>query len=324
MNRIMFVFPITIIIAFALVGCHRSDGENTQPDENTTQPQVLNGGTEIHFPTQSPQLQQISTDTVREQTIQIDFSAPAHVAVSVAHSEFGNSNVYLFENQDLTQLHADFIKSVSAAERSSKHLERMHDLYDHKAVAEKELLDAQAEHIQSQAELGEKESRLRAAGIDPKALGHTAAGTILAIADVPEGQVTNIQKDTKVELQCNAFADERFIGHGVSIGDVIDPATRTVKVPITIANPRNKLRAGMFGTAHFILKQHAMTIPRSAVFTIQGKSYVFVQSSPGSFQQTEIHFSSETPKFCAVNSGLKSGDIVVKDNVILLKQLSLD
>ncbi len=306
-NRVLFgTLALGVVMGAAVEDCHRSDGEPGNYQEVVSPPQVSTDGGEIRFASDSPQLLQIATDTVREGLVQIDLSAPVHCIVSVARSEFGTNNLYLFENQDLTQLYADFLKSASAVSRSLKNVERLRDLLSHKAAAEKEVVDAQTEFAQSQAEMAEKESRMRAAGIDPKGLERAEAGTVVAIADVPERQSADIRMSTTAEVLCGAFPGEPFSGKVVSIGDVIDPNTRTVKVRITLSNPHNRLRAGMFGTAHLAgSRERTLTIPRSCVVNIQGKAFVFRQNEAGDYRRKEVLLGAETPGLYVVKAGVQ-------------------
>ncbi|MDE3056428.1 MAG: efflux RND transporter periplasmic adaptor subunit [Bacteroidota bacterium] len=318
------LIPMLIILdGLALQSCNRSDEARAASGRNISAPQVLNDENEIVFSPNSLQLQQFTIDTVHEETIQTEFTAPAHFAVSIARSEFGNGNVYLFETPDLTQLYADFVKSVSAVERSSKNYRRLEDLTKDKAIAEKELLDAQTDYNQSQADMAQKESQLRAAGIDPKVLEQTAAGTVIVAAEVPEGQLTNIKTNSKVEIECNAYPAERFIGKVSSIGDVIDPTTRTAKVRIILSNLENKLRAGMFGTAHFFGdKKKAVTIPVTGIVREgDGTLTVWVTTDRCRFVQRKVTVGLQRDDEYQILDGLRPGEQMVSRGGVFLSNM---
>ncbi|HYQ85692.1 MAG TPA: efflux RND transporter periplasmic adaptor subunit [Bacteroidota bacterium] len=309
--------------ATAILGsCNRTDSQAAESAAAELPAHVESNGIEIVFPERSPQLEQITTDTVRLRKVSLEITAPAHVAVSTVRSEFGRSNLHLFETQDLTQLYSDFVKSASARNRSLKQLERVRELRSHKVVAGKELVDAENEHAQAQAELGEKEGRLRASGIDPMALGGSIAGTVWVLADIPEGRLQLIPRRARVQVVCNSFTDEKWNGTILSIGDVVDPLTRTVKACVMLDNRGGRLRPGMFGTVSLDeSRENVSTIPRSAVVNVEGKTFVFKRSG-NSFVRTEIKIGAETHEHYVVTGGLKPGDIVASGGVILLKQLS--
>jgi membrane fusion protein, heavy metal efflux system len=306
----------------AFQSCNRTDSQAAESAGIEVPATVSPNGLEITFPPGSSQLEQIRTDTIRQTELQLGTTVPAHIAVSVVHSEFGASNLDLFETQDLAQVHSDFIKSSSALERSSKQLDRVRDLQGHKVVAEKELLDAENEYVQAQAELAEKESRLRAAGIDPMALGKAQSGSVWVLADIPEGQLQSIQRGARVEFACHSFPGEQWAGKVISTGGVVDPATRTLKVCAVLQNQRGTLRPGMFGTVSFTESLKSLLIvPRSAVVNVQGKTFVFRQSGR-SFQRDEIQVGTETRDGYVVMRGLRPHDVIAAGGVILLKQLS--
>jgi membrane fusion protein, heavy metal efflux system len=311
------------IAALSIQSCNRSDGETTDAATSNLQPEILEGGTEISFPWNSPQLKQFTLDTVREESVRSEFSAPAHIAVSVVGSELENSKIYLFESQDLSQLYSDLVTGIAALERSTKNLKRLKDLAAEKAVADKELLDAQTDFRQARATLAQKESTLRAAGLDPKPLQETPTGTVIAIADVPENQLALIRPDTRTVLQCDAYPAEQFDGRISAVGDVIDPVTRTVKVRITLANISQKLRAGMYGTAHFIgARQKVVAIPvDGAVRESDGSMTVWVTTDRRLFVHRTISIGMQTDGKYEVASGLRRGELIVSKGGVFLSNM---
>jgi len=319
---ILFVMMIAVI-TLPMISCNKSDSQAAGNSSIEIPTKVTNDGTDILFPPGSPQLQWIETDSVKFQTLHLNITAPAHIAASVVPSEFGSSNLYLFESQDVTQLYADFVKSASAADRTSRQLERMKDLHAHMAVAEKDVVDAQHENAEAQADLAEKESRLRAAGIDPKALHETPAGSVWVLADIPENKLSSVHAHASAQLICNSFPNETFQGFVVALGDVVDPSTRTVKARIVLPNTTRVLKPGMFG--NIIINettQRALAVPRNAVVTVQGKSYIFKQVGAESFRRMAIQIGSETQDFYLVSTGLHPGDKIATGGIVLLKGLS--
>lgn len=302
--------------------CNRTDSQAAESSSVDIPAQVKNNGAEIIFPPHSPQLEQIMTDTVRSEDLHLDIIAPAHITASIVHSELSRSNLYLFETQDLTQLYSDLVKSRSTLDRSQKQVERERDLQAHKAVAEKELQDAEHEYTEAQADLAEKESRLRSAGIDPKVLQQTSNGSVWIIAEVPENRLKFVQPHARTEFACTSYPDEKWEGRILSVGDVIDPATRTIKVSMILSNRNGKLRPGMFGQISFSESEKSViTVHRNAVVNVDGKTYVF-KNNGSTFHRAEIHIGAETHDRFIVMQGVDAGDVIANGGVILLKQLS--
>ncbi len=311
------------IFGLTIQSCNRSNGQTAGAAQESVEPEVLNGGTTIVFPPHSPQLRQFTVDTVREQAVHAEFSAPAHVAVSVVGSELQNNKIYLFESQDLSQLYSDLVTSTAALERSAKNLRRLQDLALEKAVSDKELLDAQTDYQQAQAALAQKESMLRAAGLDPKELRQTPMGSVIAIADVPENQLGNLQQETQTVLQCDAFPDNRFVGRISAMGDVIDPVTRTVKVRIALVNSARNLRAGMYGTAHFAgAGQKVVAIPvDGAVRESDGSMTVWVTTDLRAFVHRSVKIGLQTDGKYQIADGLRPGELIVSEGGVFLSNM---
>jgi cobalt-zinc-cadmium efflux system membrane fusion protein len=208
--------------------------------------------------------------------------------------------------------------------RSEKNLARLRDLSQENAVAEKELLDAQTDYTETRADLARMESQLRAAGIDPKDLGRTPVGTVLAIADIPENQLARISRSTTATLTCDAYPNQQITGRVAAIGDVIDPATRTLKVRIEFTNPGNRLRAGMFGTAHFSgMVEDQVTIPATgAVREGDGTITVWVTPDRHNFLQRKVSLGMQHEDRYQVLDGLKPGELVVGEGGVFLSNMT--
>jgi hypothetical protein len=69
---------------------------------------------------------------------------------------------------------------------------------------------------------------------------------VWVIANVPEKDVTFIKKDQTVDMVAAAYPHALFSGTITYVGDVLDPATRTMRVRITAPNPHRLLKPEMF------------------------------------------------------------------------------
>jgi multidrug efflux pump subunit AcrA (membrane-fusion protein) len=321
--RLLYILAIVLpILSVAVVpGCRRSDDTQSPETPLPASAQVLRGGAELRFAPRSPQLEIIETAEARMVTEHMEVSAPMHIAVSAVPSPGGERVMLLFENQDLTQLYFDLEKSASNLERADKNLVRVRDLAAHKAVPEKDLLDAETELSQLRTEVSEKESRLRAAGIVPSAL-RAAGAVVWAIAELPENQLASVRVGARAEVSCNAYSGETFAGTITAIGEVVDPTTRAVKVRISLPASA-KLRPGIYGVARFSESaENAIVIPRSAVVNVQGNSYAFVLTGEGVFERRMLQIGGETADAFLVSAGVAVGERVASTSTVLLKGLS--
>jgi cobalt-zinc-cadmium efflux system membrane fusion protein len=109
------------------------------------------------------------------------------------------------------------------------------------------------------------------------------------------------------------------------VSDVIDPMTRTAKVRVSVPNPRSRLKPEMF--ASIVLgvgaSGPALTVPASAVFTENGRSWVYVTTQSGHFTRRSIEVDQDEGADRRVLNGLRSGDRVVTGGALLLREEEL-
>lgn len=325
MNTIR-IFSVTLGIMMGITML-QSCGSNHSPkptDPDGAVPTVSNNGEEITFGPQSPQLQQFTVDTVREISMKISVSAPVHILVSVVKSNLFDKKLYFFETQDITDLYSNYLTNMATLEHSSLALQRTKDLYAHGIAAAKDLQDAEQDYASAQSNLADNISRLRAVGINPKDLEQTSAGTVWGIADISEDQVTDIKPDTKAELEYNAYPGEQFVGRIASIGDVIDPNTRKVKVRITLTNPGGKLHPGMFGEAYFSEGPwKVVAIPTTAVVREgDGTLTVWVTTDHQHFLKTRVKIGMQANDRYQIIEGLLPGEQIVANGGIFLSNMA--
>lgn len=172
--------------------------------------------------------------------------------------------------------------------KAEQDLERLRDLYAHRAAARKDLLAAENELAHARAALEQAEAsaaearhRLDLLGVDAEhavseiAVRAPIAGKVLEISvapgefrsdtatplmmiadlstlwatsQVPENQIRLINLGEQVEIELAAFPGEVFQGRVRHIADVVDSQSRTVKVQAELSNPQGRLRPEMFCT----------------------------------------------------------------------------
>ena len=96
--------------------------------------------------------------------------------------------------------------------------------------------------------------------------------------DIPEQDIPYVSKGCPASLKLDSYPGEVFIGEVSKISEVLDAATRTLNVEITIANPDNKLKSGMFARIDILAgkRQRVLALPQDALSKEDGSYYVFV------------------------------------------------
>jgi len=258
------------------------------------------------------------------------------------------------------QTQAALVQARSAYAKLKSDRERLSDLFAQDAVAKKDVLAAEAAEAQSGAAIDQAEAacrqskaRLDLLGLKPgqshqrvqvrapisgKILElSTVAGefrndastpvmtiadlsSVWASSDVPENQIRMVQRGEMLQVELTAYPGRTFQATVTRIADMVDPATRTVKVYAELPNRHGELKPEMFGRVrHVDRTAQLVAAPSGAIFEGAGQSYVFRQTAPGVFEQTPVKTANRSGDFVGITEGLKPGDRIVTDGVMLLK-----
>lgn len=165
----------------------------------------------------------------------------------------------------------------------------------------------------------------------------TAEQTIATIADLSEvwflarvfeKDLGRLNIGSKAEVQLNAYPKERFDGVVEYIGKQLDPVARTLTARIRLANRKDLLRIGLFGSARVAVAEEAkkgpvLVVPQNALTEIGGKTVVFVRHPDNDFELHEVVIGESALGKVEVVSGLREGEEVVFDGVFTLKSAVL-
>jgi membrane fusion protein, heavy metal efflux system len=202
------------------------------------------------------------------------------------HVRAGQPVLYV-SSADYSLQRASYLKARDAWQLADRNYERAKDLYAHKAIAERDLQQADSERSQAQADLDASTAALRVMGVsNPESLAGQAfseevpvlapidgaiverlispgqviqAGatqcftisdmsTVWVLADVYQKDLASVHVGGDVTVQNDSYPDV-FRGKISYIGSALDPATRTVQARIVTSNPGEKLKKDMYVTA---------------------------------------------------------------------------
>jgi membrane fusion protein, heavy metal efflux system len=141
-------------------------------------------------------------------------------------------------------------------------------------------------------------------------------------SDIPENQIRFIKAGERLQVELTAYPEETFQATVTRIGDSVDPTTRTIKVYAELKNDRGKLKPEMFGrTRHVSQTKHLVVVPAGAIVEGAGQSYVYRETSPGTFEQTPVVVAGREKDSVGILSGLEPGARIVVDGAMLLKAI---
>lgn len=186
---------------------------------------------------------------------------------------------------DYSQLLAAYLKARDTLRVATKNYERAQDLYAHHAIAERDLLQAESDKIQAQADLNAAEQSMKILGIkDPGQLakspsasaqipllapiggevverdvspgqlltpGATQAfvisdmSTVWILANVYQGDLAYVKVGDTVSVTTDSYPDT-FHGKISFVSPALDPNTRTLQARIVVDNVGKKLKNNMY------------------------------------------------------------------------------
>jgi Cu(I)/Ag(I) efflux system membrane fusion protein len=145
-------------------------------------------------------------------------------------------------------------------------------------------------------------------------------GTVWAVAEVPETQAAALRPGAKVRARSGAFAGTDFDGKLQAILPQVDPATRTLKARVELANPGARLVPGMFVTMQFTDPRpgKAVLIPSEALIQTGRRSVVMLAEDGGHFRPVDVQAGAEAGGQTQVLRGLEPGQRVVVSSQFLI------
>ncbi len=140
-------------------------------------------------------------------------------------------------------------------------------------------------------------------------------------AQVYEKDLGRVQRGQPASIRVDAYPDERFAGRIVSVGDTIDPQTRTATVRCEVANPKSLLKLDMFATVDLptTVSKNALVVPSDALQTLEGRTVVFVKSTPSQFVARIVERGRTAGTVTEIVRGLKAGEPVVTSGAFQVK-----
>ncbi|MGA9567282.1 MAG: efflux RND transporter periplasmic adaptor subunit [Candidatus Korobacteraceae bacterium] len=255
----------------------------------------------------------------------------------------------LINSPDLSQAFSDYQKFKADEQLAAKQVARAQLLYDKGAIALADLETAQDADAKAKVDTQTAAQHVRLLGgnlnnpspllpvvapisgtiVDQQITGGTGVksldnspnlftiadlSTVWVLCDVYEDMLSRVQVGDTAQITLNAYPDKMFPGKVVNISAVLDPATRTAKVRIELANPQGIMRPGMFVTATFKAPQMVdrIVIPSTAVVHLHDKDWVFVPAGDKRFRRLALQLGpQDTDGSVQVLSGLKPQDKVV-------------
>ena len=236
----------------------------------------------------------------------------------------------------LLQAQSTLTQAKSAAAKAQKDLDREKDLFEHGAVAQKDVLNAEAVLVQAQVAVDQAGTaieqgrrRLTILGLPTESFGQRVtvkapiSGKVLELSvvngeyrndlsaplitiadlssvwvssDVAETSIRFVKIGEPVRIELAAYPGESFRGRVALIGDVVDPQSRAIKVRAELANRDGRLKPEMFGNIQ--LTEQSETRP-----TVPTAAVISTEGQSVVWRETGQGMFNRTPVTTGVQSG---------------------
>ncbi|WP_353140520.1 efflux RND transporter periplasmic adaptor subunit [Limnohabitans sp.] len=251
---------------------------------------------------------------------------------------------------------ADTAKAMADAQVADRALTRHQTLFAADVISRKELDSTEADALRARAELARAQARTRMYGSAQNVnqqlgLAATVKGVVVernlsagqevrpdqggpanpalfvvsdpsvlwVQIDAREADIASLKPGTQISLTLPNYPDQSFAAKIAATGDFIDSNTRAIKVRAVIDNAQRLLKAEMLGTARIQRKLAAgVLVPSSAVQLRGNQHWAYVQTEAGVYEPRRVKLGYEGIQEVLVVQGLQEGDLVVKDNGLLL------
>lgn len=144
--------------------------------------------------------------------------------------------------------------------------------------------------------------------------------TVWANAEVPESQAALLRPGAKVQARSPAAPGSTFDGKVQSILPEVNPATRTLKARLELANPGARLVPGMFVSMQFMdmRAEKGLLIPTEAVIQTGKRTVVMLAEENGRFRPVDVEAGIESGGQTEIKRGLQAGQRVVVSSQFLI------
>lgn len=206
---------------------------------------------------------------------------------------------------DYSLLLAAYLKAKNTSRVADKNFERAKDLFEHHAISDRDLLQAESDQNQAKADLYASEQGLRVLGItNPDDLAKAPSGaevplrapisgevverlvapgqvlqagatqaftisdmsTVWVLANVYQSDLASVKTGDVVAVQTDSYPST-FRGKISFLSPALDPNTRTLQARIVVENPGEKLKKDMYCVATVTAGfiENAIAVPNAAV-----------------------------------------------------------
>lgn len=137
---------------------------------------------------------------------------------------------------------------------------------------------------------------------------------------VSESEVSYITPGSEVDVKIKAVGDQKFKGTIASVATVADPMKRNYAVKVSLDNPENVIKSGMFAEviASTINIDDAVCVPQSAIVPKGATTVVYIVDADNRAREKQVTVGIENSTVVELTEGIKAGEkVITKGNTLV-------
>ena len=262
------------------------------------------------------------------------------------------------DSSDISSARAENAKAQSALLHARQEFDRQKLLFDAEIAARKDYEAAQQSLAEAGADARAATDRLAQLGADVQASSRSSyvikspisgrvvemAGSqgaywndvnasVMTVADlskvwlsasVPERDLAHVDVGQEAHIALTAYPDLKLEGRVQYVGEIVDTATRSVKVRVAVDNREGRLRPGMFARVSFDGPgRETLMVPTTALLQGNVSTRVFVDKGRTDkgvrFEPRDVQVGVQQDGKVEIRSGLAAGERIVVNGGVLLQ-----
>jgi cobalt-zinc-cadmium efflux system membrane fusion protein len=347
--KILTLASALFVTGFALQSCHHTD-ENLDKDTRFEVTDSLLKSLIIDTVKEASALSQITlTGSIApdEKKMVKIFPFVSGVAQDV-NVQLGDvvkkgQTLAVLKSAEMAGFTRDFVSSEADVKSTRRAMESTEELYKSGLASQKDLEQAQADYQKAVAEgkrAGavvsinksnangyEVKSPLSGFVVDKNLTSNTQVradnsqnlftiadlSTVYVLVNVYESDISKIQTGDPVKITTLSYPDKVFDGKIDRIDNMLDPDNKVMHARITIQNPGNLLKPGMFANVMIKAKsgEDLPFISANSLVFDNDKNYVIVVDGKAKVHIQQVDIAKTVEDRAYIKSGIKSGDRVV-------------
>ncbi len=129
-------------------------------------------------------------------------------------------------------------------------------------------------------------------------------------AAVSDADLPYVKTGSTADVSVSAIPDQTFSGRVTQISPMVDAASRSATVEVTLSNSQHRLVPGMTASMRLVVEhhEHVVAVPLSALFSIDKTRAVTVDGTTAKFRTIQTGLVGDD--MVEIVSGIKPGDKV--------------